>query len=502
MFKSPIWKFALFLTHSIGLLLIFIQERNICQQTPLLKMSKVLSNDKPLCGFSGQSDFSATIDSTCSSEDMLYKITPGTLYFDSEDAKKTVTFGDVVFNEPESSSEYNQSKEDKGGLLLSMFTYIYKDKEHPQETTINEEMLLNQNKEHNYDTTKIDTFDFSSLPQASNRNNNPSINNSKSTIVNDDDELLDNTLLDINTGSSTNPLLSNYYEEPTEIAVTPTKLNMPQNNYILTPDQIISDMNNPDRKPTHGAHKSKSLIRIKKQNTLLKEQNKDLVNKTIALTTCITAQQQNITNYEFFITNLQERISNMKTNYDTCVQKNDILDDNLKKAVQQIELSQLQLQALRSVQNSKEHQIRELEKIPNLESYSKAAFDEMKKMVEILQFKNKCLQDVNTLLSKKMNGLYRFTVAPALHLMRKDNDEDLDQLLSFDSNNQIQFFMDSKYHIFEKLQSLNLEVYGNDDFDSIRHRNELKRRNILSEIENYFSKLNEIVVDQFIMTQY
>lgn len=462
-------------------------------------------NDNILSEFSEQSEFSATIESICSSEDMLYKILPGRPYFeDDSNIKKSVTFGDITINECliNDNIENNSSNDNAEELLLTMFTNHNKD----NDTTI--------------DVRSIETkYSNNELSEENNNNNN---NLELSYVFPSKDEKIifesndyesndyevengDARITTFNDITGHDPAIEKYYEEATETCVTPTKLTLPSNDFISTSSKIKTENENNELSINVSPKTIRMLRRYKRQNTSLRKQNKELIDNNHSLCGCILTQQQAVNNYEILVNDLQEKFSNLKINYDICVKKNCIKDDNLNKAIQALGFTQMQLETVKKVQLLNEIEAKKSTNIPNIESYLEGNLRVMRKLILNLQFKNRCLQDINNLLCKKMNGLYRFTIAPALYILKQDS-EDLEDLMQFDTTNKIQKFLDSKYEIFQSIQSLNLQDFYNindhhydtEEYEETEEINEKQRKTLMKEIGSYFDRLNVIISDQFV----
>lgn len=432
-------------------------------------MNSVAAYDNPSNGFSGQSDFSATVGSACSSEEMLYRVFSDNMFLEEDNTKKTVKFGDVFVEDEVPLYEAESPKDNNGNLLISMFAHAHEKDAKAFKLPSNEylseedeEILSSKDNCMLYPNRTIERFsEFSS------GNDSPILENSPT-----------NTRCD----TVSEKHLRNKLETQ-ESQASPSQTLQDRNNYANNDEDL--ELKSSCQSPSRNSRAKKKTSR---QKAILKDQNQKLLEQTIALNSCISVQQQTINNYESLVTDIQQDFKNLKTNYELSLQENMVSGQNLEAAIQAFESTKIQLDALSKI---KEFQIPPdniASKFGNVFAYSEQNYEIMRNLIYELQHKNNCLDEVCTLLSKKMNSMYRYTIAPALHLAGGDVCSQ-DELLNFDSNNSIQEYMDANFTIFENIHKLTrVGESGEDD--------EIKKKRVLGDIENYFDNLNSLVVDQ------
>lgn len=434
-------------------------------------MNSVATYENLSNGFSGQSDFSATIGSACSSEEILYRVFSDNMFREDDDSKKTVKFGDVIVEDEAPLYEVDSPNDNKGNLLLSMFA-------HTHEKDSKAFNLQSNGSATEEEEEPLETKDnckwYSDYPKVDNNAN--SEDNANLTTDGSHANLCNDKLRTLRE----KPLRSN--TERLETKNSP--IHIPKDTFTsIEMDKTVS-------KPLESSSPKTPRSRRKapRQKAILKEQNEKLIEQTMALSSCITVQQQTINNYETLVLDIQRDFDKVKAKYEACLQENIISGLNLEAATEAFESTKFQLDALSKIKELGISDDSYAPKFGNFSAYSEQNYEIMRNLIYELQHKNTCLEEVCSLLSKKMNSMYRYTIAPALHLASSDI-ESTNETLSFDSKNSIQEYMDDSYSIFENIQKLTRVGESGEDYENEKVR-------AINDIEAYFDHLNSLVVDK------
>lgn len=228
-----------------------------------------------------------------------------------------------------------------------------------------------------------------------------------------------------------------------------------------------------------------------KAKKALKLENKKKQTQIDNLTICIETQQKTLGNYEFMVSSLKYDLENLRLKHENILNENKRLNEKLDTTIYALEESRIQVDILNKVReldaNSALPDVNNI----NVSVHTNQNFEKMKSILEIVSVKNEYLQEVCMFLTKKINNMYRYTIAPALFLANETNPESVNGNLSFDSNSSVQTFIDSNMLIFQKL--LDLPVTSDvSNLDSFK----LEQNNVLTNLERFFDELNLKVASQ------
>ncbi|GAV26749.1 hypothetical protein PMKS-000205 [Pichia membranifaciens] len=434
-------------------------------------MNSVATYENLSNGFSGQSDFSATIGSACSSEEILYRVFSDNMFRQDDDSKKTVKFGDVIVEEEAPLYEVDSPNESKGNLLLSMFAHA-----HEKDSKV---------------------FNLESNGSATEEEEEPLDSNDSYKWYSDHTGKERNISSDENGNLTTDASQTNFHnDELGTLGEKPLRGKRERITNRNPPIHISKDTSTPIDLDNSASNPSESLSpktprsrrKAPKQKAILKEQNQKLIEQTMALSSCISVQQQTINNYESLVLDIQKDFEKLKAKYESCLQENIISGQKLEAATEAFESTKFQLDALSRIKEISISDDSYASKFGNFSAYSEQNYEIMRNLIYELQLKNDCLEEVCSLLSKKMNSMYRYTIAPALHLANSDIDSTNDEL-SYDSKNSIQEYMDASLSIFDNLQKLTRFGENGENYEN-------KKVRALSDIESYFDHLNSLVVNR------
>jgi hypothetical protein len=210
------------------------------------------------------------------------------------------------------------------------------------------------------------------------------------------------------------------------------------------------------------------------------------------LTICIEAQQSLLENYQIMINNLENDFQNLKKSHRSIVSDNERLNENLVTIINALDKATTQLDVLTKIKQSDQEEpvTRNLKNAhTSLSSYQN--FDKLTKLFQDMQFKNQYLQEVCIFLIRKINNLYRYSIAPALFLVRDRNLESTDNSLSFDSKDSVQSFIDCNSYVFKNLQELSI-ITEITNVDNYKH----KQENVFNGLEMFFEQLNKKISQQ------
>ena len=434
-------------------------------------MNSVATYENLSNGFSGQSDFSATIGSACSSEEILYRVFSDNMFREDDNSKKTVKFGDVIVEEEAPLYEADSLDESKGNLLLSMFAHT--NEKDSKVFNLQSNGSATEEEEEPLDSKES----FKLYPDYT----------EKERIIGSDG--IGNLTTDASQTNLRNNKLETLCEKPLRSKRERTAnrnppIHIPKDTF--TPIDLDNSASNPSE--SLSPKTSKNRRGATKQKAILKEQNQKLIEQTMALSSCISVQKQTINNYESLVLDIQKDFEKLKAKYESCLQDNIISRQKLEAATEAFESTKFQLNALSRIKEISISDDSYAPKFGNFSAYSEQNYEIMRNLIYELQHKNDCLEEVCSLLSKKMNSMYRYTIAPALHLANSDI-ESTNNELSFDSKNSIQEYMDASYSIFDNLQKLTRFGENGENYEN-------KKVQALSDIESYFDHLNSLVVDR------
>lgn len=460
-------------------------------------MSDIALPKEPGSGICAHSEFSATIDSTCTSEEMLYRLQSDNFYFD-EDVPKTVKFGGFdIFDE----SEVARTNNDRTGeLLLSMFS-----------DTPGEESDESYCQDH---ATRAGTIKF----------NDPEKLSPKQRICYEDKNVTMETLRP-HTQSTETASLCITPEKTILKPATPPKKKYNDNisHYESSNGKMVPFANveigsqNPTkvkiqnetkypRFPGYDQHvkiktesvNSELLTEKESRNgvpkedmILLQEENTRLKEKIIALNAVISTQFKTINEYEQTTYTLQKDIENLFEVFDTVSEENNEFYKLANESVQSMEITKREFAAMARSQSCKILRAQS-HIIPPFEEFcEEECFKEYQNRYLRVEQKNQFLQRLNTLHVHKFSDIYRQSILPALHLLGT-NSEALD-LMEFDNNKFASGFLSDSPKIFDKLIFL-----SEPNMDIKRNEEEKEENETLEEVTRMYDALNQLIAGRLL----
>ena len=213
----------------------------------------------------------------------------------------------------------------------------------------------------------------------------------------------------------------------------------------------------------------------------LKEENKFLIER-------VELQETHIKDLKLQKDEYFENMNLFKSEYNTLTSENSNLLSLYKKSERELSNANLKLITLQ--------QINEMEKskqlIEDIERKTFIPFENktiksFQTIIETTNAKNQYLQEVFRFLSKRVNDIYQFTIAPALYLASVEIESVSDDI-SFDSHNSIQAYINSNFIIFK-------EAYEFAKLDKIENVEQYKLdyQSNLEDLEKYFDNLNDLI---------
>ena len=213
----------------------------------------------------------------------------------------------------------------------------------------------------------------------------------------------------------------------------------------------------------------------------LKEENKFLIER-------VELQETHIKDLKLQKDEYFENMNLFRSEYNTLTSENSNLLSLYKKSERELSNANLKLITLQ--------QINEMEKskqlIEDIERKTFIPFENktiksFQTIIETTNAKNQYLQEVFRFLSKRVNDIYQFTIAPALYLASVEIESVSDDI-SFDSHNSIQAYINSNFIIFK-------EAYEFAKLDKIENVEQYKLdyQSNLEDLEKYFDNLNDLI---------
>lgn len=213
----------------------------------------------------------------------------------------------------------------------------------------------------------------------------------------------------------------------------------------------------------------------------LKEENKFLIEK-------VELQETHIKDLKLQKDEYFENMNLFRSEYNTLTSENSNLLSLYKKSERELSNANLKLITLQQINEMEKSQqlIEDIERktfIP----FENKTIKSFQTIIETTNAKNQYLQEVFRFLSKRVNDIYQFTIAPALYLASVEIESVSDDI-SFDSHNSIQAYINSNFIIFK-------EAYEFAKLDKIENVEQYKLdyQSNLEDLEKYFDNLNDLI---------
>lgn len=433
-------------------------------------------------------DFSATVESACSSEEMLYEVYSDSIYDEKQNTKKTVKFGNVFIEDKILTVDYNCTPQKGQNALFSMFLDNqtvnnssketlqnstktgYSSEEEPLEEPINtyyqEDYSTNVNSSI-ADSNRLNNFNDEILPGSNNKMEHHqfnSINKTKNEKIDDN--------------STSNKMKNEHRNLDSNFIIYKPKTNSTE--FIKQTGNILQKVR---------SEKQKKILKKEKGLKLL---NQELSEQVRGLQNCVNIQQLTINNYLALVKDKHNDVKKLREEYGCIFEENKILNEKLETMTKQFENARIELDVLSQLKKIDCFSITVKEKEVNNSFYSMESFKTMKNIIGGLQNQNDFLKAVFLLLTKKVNEMHRYTIAPALHLVNEEY-ESSDELISFSFNNTIQGFIDSKFSVFEELQDLAMAP-AQKEMDAADCK--VIQEKALEKMDEYFENLRNLFSEQ------
>ncbi|GMM43614.1 hypothetical protein DAPK24_001890 [Pichia kluyveri] len=213
----------------------------------------------------------------------------------------------------------------------------------------------------------------------------------------------------------------------------------------------------------------------------LKEENKFLIER-------VELQEAHIKDLKLQKNEYFENLNLFRSEYNTLTSENSNLLSLYKKSERELSNANLKLITLQQINEMEQSKqlIKDIERktfIP----FENKTIKSFQTIIETTNAKNQYLQEVFTFLSKRINDIYQFTIAPALYLASVEI-ESVSDNISFDSHNSIQAYINSNFIIFK-------EAYEFAKLDKIENVEQYKLdyQSNLEDLEKYFDNLNDLI---------
>lgn len=213
----------------------------------------------------------------------------------------------------------------------------------------------------------------------------------------------------------------------------------------------------------------------------LKEENKFLIER-------VELQEAHIKDLKLQKDEYFENMNLFRSEYNTLTSENSNLLSLYKKSERELSNANLKLITLQQINEmEKSKQLIEDMERKTFIPFENKTIKSFQTIIETTNAKNQYLQEVFRFLSKRVNDIYQFTIAPALYLASVEIESVSDDI-SFDSHNSIQAYINSNFIIFK-------EAYEFAKLDKIENVEQYKLdyQSNLEDLEKYFDNLNDLI---------
>lgn len=388
---------------------------------------------------SNLTEFTVSLETSCSSANRLYGDFPNDFLCKSNAASKSVKFDekkDQDLEDTESAlSLQNMFLNKRSSKMQCAVTASEKTDEQESVSTLEQEMLeINSTDEEPLDTIKITSLTSKNTPQ--NRKEEADdveqvFAKSTETIINDD--------------------------KKTDIAK-------------------ITAESSPNERSRKGVCLEKKTLEFEREIK--------------ALRACVNIQQRSIENYETQVNSIQSELRMLKDDYNLKVRECTVANEELEKTQRSLQRAKTEIKtALSTVEflDKLEDSEASMQFGLNGNTLHMGNFGNVKKVMDNMQDKNVYLQNIFTLLMKKIDNFYRTIFGPMVFLT-KELPESEKELVSFLSEDSLLAFLNRNSTILEQVETL---VRESGLENPTRHRKAQQKS--LADLDSYFLLIEEII---------
>jgi hypothetical protein len=247
-------------------------------------------------------------------------------------------------------------------------------------------------------------------------------------------------------------------------------------------EQPVAALESETSKTVDGLKRRLSL-KWSKSNTIIR----DLESQVEHLQTIIESQKKSLNQYEDLTNHLHNESRRYKESYDLGREESAAVFTKYKECQKELNEASAELQSLHLMMELEAYTSgHQLDRI-NLFLMDHANIDQFRKCFQAMQRKNMYLQHTFRFLTKNIDNIYRYTIAPALYLTTLEP-ESANESLSFESTNTIQAFLNCNYDLFKDAYDMSLV----DEIESEEAYCE-QQEMLLQRLEKYFEKLNILI---------
>ena len=271
---------------------------------------------------------------------------------------------------------------------------------------------------------------------------------------------------------STIPPISNTYSHFKTITIDDEKVF----------EQPVAALKSETSKTVDGLKRRLSL-KWSKSNTVIR----DLESQVEHLQTIIESQKESLNQYEDLTNHLHNESRRYKESYDLGREESAAVFTKYKECQKELNEASAKLQSLHQMMEleayTSDHQLNKI----NLFLMDNVNMDQFQKCFQAMQRKNMYLQHMFRFLTKNIDNIYRYTIAPALYLATLEP-ESANESLSFESTNTIQAFLNCNYDLFKDAYDMSLvdEIESEEAYCK-------QQEMLLQRLEEYFEKLNILI---------
>lgn len=393
--------------------------------------------------FINQSDFSVTIDSSCTTEDRLYHISISEIELEEDKGKKSVKFGKVLTDSEldfkENSNELiSIKKTDQISGLISMF-----------ENSTDEE-LQNVNGD---DVVRIKDPSFESKSENLQGQNGEEDSDAPFYSKDDSDSI-------------------SFRRNNKQDMIKKTKIK-----YSNFSGEDSASKESESILLTYSGNKRK--VDYKNQNRRLKNQNKQL-------SLLIESLQESINHYKLSCKGLRKDYVHVHAKQHKFREENLKLSLKVTEQSKLIEYLQAEMDILKTMQGVSDLNKNTLESELVATQIGLNNFNKFKCLIDSYQRKELMLQNITTELLKKLMYVYESVIFPALFLA--DNNNDNFEFLSFQKD-ELQILTDLNKNLFDNMHEI---VYSNvlNATDEEKDQNKSSEAEIVNDCLEFLQVLN------------